>query len=254
MHSPASDLSSLPDETNEEKVVATKVVSSSVKKTANGHSRGTNGVTVTKTNAVVEVEADGAGEGEGEGGSKGKVKAKGKVAKRVKTEINGEPAAEEDEAPKKKPRVSKASIFPPPELDPSIHPARKGYPAFQLPDLPPGIVRNGGLPSAAVGQQPMLLGAHTSIAGGPATALLKAGMLGANGLAMFVKSQRQWKSKDYEDEAVERFRTLMKSKAEGGASSSSIGSDPGGWLKIPSGLGYGAESILVHGSYLINLG
>jgi len=62
----------------------------------------------------------------------------------------------------------------------------------------------------------MLIGAHTSIAGGPATALLKAGMLGANGLAMFVKSQRQWKAKDYEEEAVQRFRDLMKSKDEGG--------------------------------------
>jgi len=62
----------------------------------------------------------------------------------------------------------------------------------------------------------MLIGAHTSIAGGPATALLKAGMLGANGLAMFVKSQRQWKAKDYEEEAVQRFRDLTKSKDEEG--------------------------------------
>jgi AP endonuclease-1 len=33
---------------------------------------------------------------------------------------------------------------------------------------------------------------------------------------MFVKSQRQWKSKDYEEEAVERFKALTKPKDEGG--------------------------------------
>jgi AP endonuclease-1 len=52
---------------------------------------------------------------------------------------------------------------------------------------------------------------------------------------MFVKSQRQWKSNPYEDIAVERFIALMRGKEEGG-------------------LGYPAEGILVHGSYLINLG
>jgi endonuclease IV len=69
---------------------------------------------------------------------------------------------------------------------------------------------------------------------------------------MFVKSQRQWKAKDYEPEAMERFRDLMKSKDEGGElpvieKKQVIITD-----KI--GLGYPAESILVHGSYLINLG
>jgi len=146
-------------------------------------------------------------------------KGKGKAVKRANTKVAKEENGE-DEKPVKKPRVSKASIFPPADLDPSLHPTRKGRtPIFTLPELPAGVTRNGGiLPSPVSTAQPMLLGAHTSIAGGPATALLKAGMLGANGLAMFVKSQRQWKSKDYEEEAVERFRALIKPKEEGGES------------------------------------
>jgi AP endonuclease-1 len=146
---------------------------------------------------------------------KGKAKAKS-TTKRAKAE----PKDEEDQ-PKKKPRVSKASILPPADLALSLHPTRKGYPVYTLPDLPAGVVRNGGIQPESSSSMPMLVGAHTSIAGGPATALLKAGMLGANGLAMFTKSQRQWKSKDFEPEAVERFRDLMKSKEEGGQSFSS---------------------------------
>jgi AP endonuclease-1 len=145
------------------------------------------------------------------------VKGKGKAApKRAKA-----PKAEDgdDEKPAKKPRVAKASIFPPADLLPSLHPPRKGYPAFTFPKI--DGVRNGGIQPTERGDMPMLIGAHTSIAGGPATALLKAGMLGANGLAMFVKSQRQWKAKDYEPEAVERFWDLMKSKDEGGGSQQS---------------------------------
>jgi AP endonuclease-1 len=143
---------------------------------------------------------------------KGKGKAVPKRAKAAKAE-NGD---EDDEKPAKKPRVAKASIFPPADLLPSLHPSRKGHPAFTFPKL--DGVRNGGIQPTERGDMPMLIGAHTSIAGGPATALLKAGMLGANGLAMFVKSQRQWKAKEYEPEAAERFRDLMKSKDEGGES------------------------------------
>jgi AP endonuclease-1 len=150
----------------------------------------------------------------------GPKKGKGKAAtKRPNTTAKTEVDEEADEKPKKKPRVSKASIFPPTDLDPSIHPPRKGYsPVFTFPDPPAGVPRNGGIvpTSDQMTSRPIFLGAHTSIAAGPATALLKAGMLGANGLAMFVKSQRQWKSKDYEEESVERFRALMKPKDEGG--------------------------------------
>ena len=62
----------------------------------------------------------------------------------------------------------------------------------------------------------MFLGAHVSIGGGPAGALLRAGMAGANGLAMFVKNQRSWKSNPYEDETIDRFRQLSKAKDLGG--------------------------------------
>jgi hypothetical protein len=143
------------------------------------------------------------------------IKGKGKAApKRAKAEPKDD--GDEETKPAKKPRLAKASIFPPADLLPSLHPSRKGFPAFKFPEITEGGVRNGGIQPSEKGSMPMLIGAHTSIAGGPATALLKAGMLGANGLAMFVKSQRQWKAKDYEPEAVERFRDLIKSKEEGG--------------------------------------
>lgn len=174
------------------------------------------------------------------------VNGKGKAAPKRPKAAKAEDG--DDDKPAKKPRVAKASIFPPTDLLPSLHPPRKGYPAFKFPKL--DGVRNGGIQPTQRGDMPLLIGAHTSIAGGPATALLKAGMLGANGLAMFVKSQRQWKAKDYEPEAVERFRDLMKSKDEGGGSQQSKSL----MITDTTGLGYPAESILVHGSYLINLG
>jgi hypothetical protein len=153
--------------------------------------------------------------------------------KKVKSEVEdggeegGEPAA-------KKPRQAKSRVFPPADLDVSLHPPRAGHPIHTLPPL--SVSFNGGLLTPATSiTRPHLLGAHTSIGGGPATALYRAGLAGANALALFLKSQRQWKSNPYEPEAVERFREQMKGKDEGG-------------------LGYGPESILVHGSYLINLG
>lgn len=63
---------------------------------------------------------------------------------------------------------------------------------------------------------PLLVGAHVSMAGGPATALLRASKAGANGLALFVKGHRTWKSKAFEPEAVEKFKEMMKSKEDGG--------------------------------------
>ncbi|WVN87216.1 uncharacterized protein L203_102393 [Cryptococcus depauperatus CBS 7841] len=138
-----------------------------------------------------------------------------------------------DVKPAKKARVVKSKAWPPAELDPLDHIPRQGFPVFTLPPLT--VSANGGIAPSGANSQPMLLGAHFSVAGGPATALLRAGMAGANGLALFVKSQRQWKSKPFEDESVERFKGLLKPKEEGG-------------------MGYGPESILVHGSYLINLG
>lgn len=167
---------------------------------------------------------------------KGKAKAKA-TAKPAKTAVakgrkaNGAADGDAEEKPKKKP---KAKAFPPPDLDPADHPERHGYPVYQLPELT--VPPNGGIGDPALNKtRPMLLGAHVSIGGGPAGALLRAGKAGANGLAMFVKSQRQWKSNPYEEDAVNNFRDMMKSKEDGG-------------------MGYGPESVLVHGSYLINLG
>jgi len=194
--SPGSDLSSAPDE-QDIKPVKKSPRRSKVK------------------DAIASVKAETPNDEEttaSTGDKKGKSKAAPKRAKAAKEEEDGD-----EEKPKKKPRVSKASIFPPADLDPSLHPQREGHPVYKFPELPAGTVRNGGIQSAErTTSMPLLIGAHTSIAGGPATALLKAGMLGANGLAMFVKSQRQWKAKDYEEEAVERFRSLMTSKDEGG--------------------------------------
>lgn len=187
-------------------------------------------------------------EDEAEPKAKGKGKAAGKAgatksakaaAGKSKKAANGDAdvdadagaGAEGEEKPKKK---AKAKAFPPPDLEPSSHPKRHGYPVYQLPEL--AVPPNGGIGDRALNRtRPMLLGAHVSIGGGPAGALLRAGKAGANGLAMFVKSQRQWKSNPYEEEAVKNFKDMMKSREEGG-------------------MGYGPESVLVHGSYLINLG
>ncbi|CAD6568544.1 MAG: hypothetical protein TREMPRED_004634 [Tremellales sp. Tagirdzhanova-0007] len=134
--------------------------------------------------------------------------------------------------PAKKPRIPKSRPWPPPDLAPELHPPRAGLPALQLPAL--SVAPNGSRPTSSPTLRPHLLGAHVSIGGGIGGALLRAGMAGANGLAMFVKSQRQWKSNPFETESVDRFRALMKDKVDGG-------------------VGYAADSILVHGSYLINL-
>ncbi|WVW79866.1 hypothetical protein I302_101836 [Kwoniella bestiolae CBS 10118] len=171
--------------------------------------------------------------------AKGKPNGESKVSVKPKTALADDAKAGDDnpvesnEPPKKKARVAKAKVWPPPELAPDVHPPRNGYPIFELPST--SSAKNGALPPSTSENRPMLLGAHVSIAGGPAGALLRAGVAGANGLALFTKSQRQWRSNPYEPEAIERFRSLMKSKEEGG-------------------LGYPPESILVHGSYLINLG
>jgi AP endonuclease-1 len=138
--------------------------------------------------------------------------SKGKIStgddENYKAGAGGDEAVEEK--PKKK--TPKAKMWPPPDLDPANHPARSGYPIFTLPST---TIVNGSL-NPSVPPRPMLLGAHVSIGGGPATALLRASKAGANGLALFVKNQRSWKSNPYEDEAIQRFRDLMRPKDEGG--------------------------------------
>jgi len=74
------------------------------------------------------------------------------------------------------------------------------------------------------------IGPHVSIAGGLWNAPERARQLGATGFGMFTKNQRQWKGRDLTGEDVDRFG---KALAEGG---------------------YAPENILVHDSYLINLG
>ncbi len=66
------------------------------------------------------------------------------------------------------------------------------------------------------GRPTHLIGAHTSTSGGPEYALTKASELGANALAMFLKNQRRWESKDIEEGSVEMFKRLMVEKDLGG--------------------------------------
>jgi len=74
------------------------------------------------------------------------------------------------------------------------------------------------------------IGAHTSIAGGLENALLEAQRLNATALGMFTKNQRRWAAKPIEAEEADRFTEVLQET------------------------GFGSDRILIHGSYLINLG
>lgn len=74
----------------------------------------------------------------------------------------------------------------------------------------------------------MILGAHCSIAGGLHNSALQATSIGAETMQIFCKSQRQWKAKPLEDDAVAQYRAAV---AEAGI-----------------------ERVMVHDSYLINMG
>lgn len=118
----------------------------------------------------------------------------------------------------------KSIAFPPSGLE-GPYPSRLGFPAFQFPKAAskmtaPGAGNgvNGGIPTKSTEVKPLLIGAHVSMAGGPATALLRGAKLGANGVALFVKGHRTWKSKPIEDDAIEKFREMMKPQSEGGRS------------------------------------
>ncbi|MBI4392666.1 MAG: deoxyribonuclease IV [Euryarchaeota archaeon] len=56
----------------------------------------------------------------------------------------------------------------------------------------------------------VLLGAHTSIAGGVATALVKAKELDCESVQIFTKNQRQWEARPYEPEDIALWRKLLK--------------------------------------------
>ncbi|MBM3197853.1 MAG: deoxyribonuclease IV, partial [Chlamydiae bacterium] len=75
---------------------------------------------------------------------------------------------------------------------------------------------------------PLLLGAHTSTAGGLHHALLEGKDIGATTVQLFTRNQRQWVSKPLQEEEVSLFQqTLQKT---------------------------GLSHIMSHSSYLINLG
>ncbi|HPR62945.1 MAG TPA: deoxyribonuclease IV [Thermoanaerobaculia bacterium] len=74
------------------------------------------------------------------------------------------------------------------------------------------------------------IGAHVSAAGGVQNAPLNAHAIGARAFALFTKNQRQWTAKPLTDDEIESFRNHCRE------------------------LGYTAEHILPHDSYLINLG
>ena len=80
------------------------------------------------------------------------------------------------------------------------------------------------------GTKPLYVGAHVSIAGGLENAVFNAVSIGANCFALFLCSQRQWKKKPLSEETVEAFRTACEKQ------------------------GFSSDSILPHGSYLLNLG
>lgn len=75
-----------------------------------------------------------------------------------------------------------------------------------------------------------LIGAHVSVSGGVFNAPLNAAALGANAFAMFLKNQRQWAAKEYDDKTIDAFRANMQK------------------------CGFSADAVLPHDSYLINLG
>jgi len=74
------------------------------------------------------------------------------------------------------------------------------------------------------------IGAHVSISGGVQNAPKNAYDIGAKAFAMFLKNQRQWSAKPYDDETIAAFKSQMQK------------------------YGYTADDVLPHDSYLINLG
>ncbi len=74
------------------------------------------------------------------------------------------------------------------------------------------------------------IGAHVSASGGVDSAPLRAKEIGANAFALFTKNQRQWAAKPLEPQVIARFKQNCRE------------------------LGFQAEHILPHDSYLINLG
>lgn len=74
----------------------------------------------------------------------------------------------------------------------------------------------------------LLIGAHTSIAGGVQNALLEGQSIGATTIQLFTSNQRQWKGRPISEEGVELFKKVRSETT--------------------------MQSIMSHASYLINLG
>jgi len=74
------------------------------------------------------------------------------------------------------------------------------------------------------------IGAHVSIAGGVGNAPVRAAEIGATALGMFTKNQRRWDSKALEAEDLDQFAAGLQAA------------------------GITQENVLVHSSYLINVG
>ena len=74
------------------------------------------------------------------------------------------------------------------------------------------------------------VGAHVSAAGGVQNAPLNARAIGARAFALFTKNQRQWQTKPLSTETIDAFKANLQQ------------------------VGIGAEQVLPHDSYLINLG
>lgn len=77
-------------------------------------------------------------------------------------------------------------------------------------------------------KKPLLIGAHTSAAGGPYHALLEGKAIGATTIQFFTANQRRWASKPLTQEAIDLWKTTLAAT--------------------------GMEKVMSHDSYLINLG
>ena len=74
------------------------------------------------------------------------------------------------------------------------------------------------------------VGAHVSASGGVFNAVANAQKIGAKAFALFVKNQRQWKAKPYDEKTIEKFKENLQK------------------------VGISPKHVLPHDSYLINLG
>lgn len=85
-----------------------------------------------------------------------------------------------------------------------------------------------GVENMKTSAKDLLIGAHTSAAGGAYNALLEGKQIGATTVQLFTANQKRWESKPLEQEAIDLFKSNLKET--------------------------GLREIMSHDSYLINLG